>query len=91
LPDNHDFRLFQGITTVGIKSSNDLVFNNESVSRNHAKIIEENNVFRLYDLGSTAGTWLNGRMVREPEILESDDVIRFGDDVEVKFISEKLR
>ena len=91
IPDNKDVRLFTGTTTIGRDAGNDIVFNERSVSHEHAKIIEEKNVFHLADLASKGGTWLNGRRVFEQVILETDDVIRFGEEVEVKFLAEKIR
>jgi len=92
LPDNHTYQLNQGITNIGRGSDNDFVFANEFVSRNHARIVEEDrNLFRLHDLASANGTWLNGKRVKQSVLLESDDEIRFGDEVTVLFLSSSRR
>lgn len=88
--DGHSLQLNQGATTIGRSSSNDCAIQNGLVSRSHAKIIEESpNLFRLYDLGSANGTWLNGRKLIKATLLENDDQIRFGDEVMVVFLSSR--
>ena len=89
-PDGNSCQLNQGITTIGRGSGNDCVLQNTYVSRNHAKIVEEGrSIFRMYDLGSSNGTWLNGRKLMKATLLENDDHIRFGDEVSVVFLSSR--
>jgi hypothetical protein len=86
----HFCQLNKGATTIGRGSGNDCVLQNTFISRNHAKIIEESkNLFRLYDLGSSNGTWLNGRKIMKATLLENDDSIRFGEEVTVIFLSSR--
>lgn len=92
LPDNHTYQLNQGITNIGRGADNDFVFVNEFVSRNHARIVEEDrNLYRLHDLASANGTWLNGKLIKQSVLLESDDEIRLGDEVTVLFLSSSRR
>jgi hypothetical protein len=89
-PQGQSCQLNQGVTTIGRGSNNDCVIQNTFVSRNHAKIIEEGrSLFRLYDLGSSNGTWLNGRKLMKATLLENDDQVRFGDEVTVVFLSSR--
>lgn len=89
-PDGHSVQLNQGVTMVGRGSANDCVLQNTFVSRNHAKIVEEGrSLFRLYDLGSSNGTWLNGRKLMKATLLENDDKIRFGEEITVVFLSSR--
>jgi hypothetical protein len=56
------------------------VFPDRSVSRLHARLVHENGVYRLYDAGSTAGTWLNYALIATgagPE-LRHGDLIHLG-------------
>ena len=85
---NH--QLNQGVTTIGRTAKNDIVLTDDTtMSREHAKIIEQNGHFRLIDLGSQNGTRVNGRLVREQVILEPDDEIRFGDNMVVHFVTSR--
>jgi hypothetical protein len=50
------------------------VFSDDSVSRRHAELRLEDGLWHLRDLGSTNGTWVNGRRVRETEVRPGDEV-----------------
>ena len=83
-----EFQLNQGVTTIGRSIRNDISFGGDStLSKEHAKILEQNGHYRLVDLGSTNGTRVNGRLVREQVLLESDDEIKFGDNTTARFMS----
>lgn len=47
-------------------------------SGNHAEIRLEGERFLLYDLNSTNGTFVNGRQISGPQVLQHGDVIEFG-------------
>lgn len=85
--DGRSFQLFSGETSIGRSSSNDIQLDNQKVSKRHAKIVERNGHFTLTDLGSTNGTWVNGKLLREPKLLHSNDQIRFGDSYKTTFVT----
>lgn len=62
------------------KEEADYVLEDRSVSRIHARILEENGSIYLEDLNSTNGTFKNGLRMQpyEKRRLEKDDEIRFG-------------
>jgi VWFA-related protein len=64
---------------VGRSPDSDLVVDHNTVSRQHATIKLEGERFYLYDMGSTNGTFVEGRQIREPEALEDGMTIRFGE------------
>ena len=55
----------QGTIRIGSASDNDLVLSDETVSREHCRIVQEESGYLLLDRGSTNGTSLNGVRVRE--------------------------
>jgi hypothetical protein len=82
------YQLCQGVTLIGRGSDNDIQLTGDTtVGRQHIKIIETNGRFRLHDVGAQNRTRLNGRMVREPELLEPDDEIQIGDNTTLRFVS----
>jgi len=55
--------------------------NEDQVGNEHAEILlEDGNVYRLYDLGVKAGTYVNGERVHDRCTLLSEDYIRFSQD-----------
>ncbi len=61
--------------TIGRDPEADIQIDNISVSRLHAKIIEGPNYYLLEDLGSTNGTFVNGKRVTKKYIKEDDEII----------------
>jgi hypothetical protein len=56
-----------------------ITFNDRSVSRLHARIMESSGTFRLYDEGSASGTYVNfERIGLTPRLLQDKDEIHFG-------------
>ena len=54
-----------------------LVFDDDTVSRRHAELRMTDGRWILRDLGSSNGTWVNGRQVMEAEVV-AGDLIRMG-------------
>ena len=63
--------------TMGRSPDNDIVIDDPTVSRNHARITFEGNQFYVEDLGSAAGTRVNGRKVSR-EAIGSGSTIKLG-------------
>lgn len=66
------------IVTIGRDSSNDIVLEDDQVSRNHALIRDEGDGYLIIDLGSSNGTFVNEKPVTSATLLQSNDVIRLG-------------
>jgi two-component system, cell cycle response regulator len=66
--------------TIGRSSESGLTIPHASVSRHHCRIIRDNRMFMLEDLGSTNKTFVNGLMI-ERTILADGDRIKLGDSV----------
>lgn len=85
--DGRTYQLYRGETTIGRSSENHIYLTDDTtVSKFHAKIVEQNNHYRLYDLGSTNGTRVNGQWVRQPVLLQLNDEIQFGDRTILRFL-----
>jgi pSer/pThr/pTyr-binding forkhead associated (FHA) protein len=79
LGDNivHKYIFDKEIMSVGRARDNDIVIENLSVSRNHARIRKEEDRFILTDLNSANGTYVNGVRVTRVEIVD-EDVVTIG-------------
>ncbi len=71
------FLLDQPVTSVGRRPGNDIFLDDETVSRRHAEFRLENGEFRIVDLGSLNGTYLNRKPVKSA-VLASGDEIHIG-------------
>jgi adenylate cyclase len=70
------------LLAIGRSPSNGLVLDDSRVSRRHAEIrLVENGRYRLTDLGSANGTWVNNRRISVPQDLQNGDLIQVGTSV----------
>ena len=51
------------------------------VSRKHARLAWQGEDFMLEDLGSTNGTFVNGKRINTPHLLQAGDTVAFGENV----------
>ena len=66
---------------IGKFSAADIPLANPYVSRQHAQILLDNGNYRISDLGSKNGTYVNGvRLTSEARVLNSGDRIELGED-----------
>ena len=66
-------------TDIGRGTTNQIILQNATASRQHAKVKEEQGEFKVYDLASANGTFVNDRKVTDPVALKDGDVVRFGE------------
>jgi pSer/pThr/pTyr-binding forkhead associated (FHA) protein len=65
--------------TMGRSDGAEIRVDDPFASSAHARIFSRGEYMFLEDMGSTNGTYLNGRQVRSTERLRPSDVIRIGD------------
>lgn len=88
--DGRSYQLNQGETTVGRSSNNHIqLAGDNTVHRNHVKILESNGHFKLVDIAAKGNTRINGHVVREPILLEPDDDILLGDNTHLRFVTTR--
>lgn len=63
---------------IGRHGAADIRFSDMSISRYHAVLCVSNGVWRVIDLESKSGTYVNGRRVQEQLTVKERDEIRFG-------------
>ncbi|MBN1945418.1 MAG: GGDEF domain-containing protein [Bradymonadales bacterium] len=72
-------------TVIGRSSKTDIQIDDESISRNHAMIVNRGDRYLLKDLGSTNGTYVNDRPTDEID-LRDGDLVKIGRTI-FKFLS----
>ena len=65
--------------TLGRADGADIRVDDPFASSAHARVFNRGDYVYIEDMGSTNGTYLNGRQVRGPERLKVADVVRIGD------------
>jgi len=75
--DGKRYRL-QASTRIGRRTDNDIVLDDDDVSRYHAVVIDTGSSFVISDLRSTNGVQVQGRRIRSTATLTDGDHIRIG-------------
>jgi len=75
--DGQRYRL-AGSTRIGRRSDNDIVLDDDDVSRHHAVVIDAGGSFVISDLRSTNGVQVQGRRIRSSATLSDGDHVRIG-------------
>jgi pSer/pThr/pTyr-binding forkhead associated (FHA) protein len=65
-------------TTFTAGRQGNIIINDEFASTHHARFQVAHSLWFIEDLGSTNGTWLNGRRFRAPQHLKKGDKIKIG-------------
>ena len=76
--DDTVFNLNKKLTFIGRRSDNDIVIDNLRVSRVHAQIQQVGCNFRIIDLDSASGTFVNGHSIIQ-QFLSNADLIEIAD------------
>jgi hypothetical protein len=77
MADRHIHPLTAAVTSVGRNLDNDIILDDPRVSRHHAQLTQEGGLFRLQDMVSANGTWVNGARVSD-RMLQDGDMVSFG-------------
>lgn len=77
LQDGKTIELSQPVINIGRKSSNHIIINDLRVSRVHAQLRKVKEVYMIFDVGSTGGTFINSTRIGS-HALRPGDVISLG-------------
>lgn len=61
-------------TNIGRQKSNEIVLNDKSVSRVHAQLINKKYYYKIRDLNSTNGSYVNGKTITEQKLVDGDQI-----------------
>jgi hypothetical protein len=81
----------QSGTIIGRKGTG-LVLDDDQASGTHAKITVDKGQYYIWDFGSSNGTYVNGKRIREATLLEENDKVKIGKTVfVVKILDAKKK
>lgn len=64
---------------LGREADNDLILPDKMTSRHHAILQRQDDVYRIIDLNSGNGTYVNGKRITDPTELKNGDIVLIGD------------
>ncbi len=79
------YDLTESDITIGRDINADIVISVPEISRRHARFRKGTGEYMLEDLGSTNGTFVNGKRLTAPQVLQSGDIIMLGEAVTVVY------
>ena len=64
---------------LGCEADNELVLSGEKVAPHHAIIQHQGLIYKIIDLNTDSGTFVNGKRITGPTLLKSGDIVLIGD------------
>ena len=71
-------KLADGVTTVGRQDECQIRIKSSQVSRRHCELFEKKGMLLVKDLGSSNGTFVNGKKIQGQQVLEPGDELMIG-------------
>lgn len=82
---NQVYELTGDVSNVGRDITNNIVINDREVSRHHLRLMRGADGYTVEDLGSTNGTFINGKRVTGAISLKNGDMLGMGETVTLQF------
>ncbi|GAB5494156.1 MAG: hypothetical protein Phog2KO_43710 [Phototrophicaceae bacterium] len=82
---NEVYELTGEITNLGRDITNDIVINDREASRHHLRFTRGGDGYTIEDLGSTNGTFINGKRLTGATSLKNGDMVGLGETVTLQF------
>ena len=79
------YQLDKETVTIGRGTRNDIVFDDNDVSREQCSLVWRETDYELHDLGSTNGTYVNGQRVNTHRMLHDGNLIELGDHITLEY------
>ncbi|MEM9951301.1 MAG: FHA domain-containing protein [Chloroflexota bacterium] len=82
-----DFSLDKQLITIGRGHTNDIVIQDNEVSRQHCRLVRVLDDYEIHDLGSTNGTFVDGKRIDEGGwLLSGNTILELGDSITLEYV-----
>ncbi|MEK6256904.1 MAG: FHA domain-containing protein [Chloroflexota bacterium] len=79
------FELTQNEIVMGRDIDNEIVINDAEISRRHTRLLIQEGGYVVEDLGSTNGTFVNGKKIAGSHVLQPGQTVRMGENVTLSY------
>lgn len=79
------YELHEDVIQIGRGSKNNIVLDDNDVSRNHCRLVRQADDYSILDLDSTNGTFINGQRVNSNRVLHNGNLIELGDTITLEY------
>ncbi|HRK01736.1 MAG TPA: GGDEF domain-containing protein [Oligoflexia bacterium] len=86
-PQGKRYEINKDSMFLGRDVSAEIALNDQNVSRKHAEVIREGKEIKLRDNGSTNGTFVNDKLIKDTVTLRKEDMIKLGNTI-LKFLPQ---
>jgi pSer/pThr/pTyr-binding forkhead associated (FHA) protein len=83
------YQLDEPIVQVGRGKRNDIVVDDNEVSREHCRFVRSDKHYEIFDLDSSNGTFVNGQRVKESWQLQQSSIIELGDSITFEYKTDE--
>ncbi len=84
-------RFDQAEVTIGRAANNDIVLASAGLSKRHARVVRRDRKLIVVDLKSSNGTYVRGKRINSPQVLQADEPVYVGDHILTFQLSEAGR
>lgn len=91
-PDpNTIYELEKNVITIGRGRKNDIIIQDNEVSRTHCRLVRVLDDYEIHDLTSTNGTFVNGQKVEAGGwLLSNESLVEMGDSITLEYVSSDV-
>lgn len=84
--------LGEDLMTIGRGRKNDIIIQDNEVSRVHCRLVRVLDDYEIHDLGSTNGTFVNGQKIDEGGwLLSGRSIVELGDSITLEYLPTDIR
>ena len=81
--------LDEDVMLIGRGRKNDIIIQDNEVSRTHCRLVRVLDDYEIHDMNSTNGTFVNGQKIRQGGwLLSAHSIVELGDSITLEYLSQ---